>query len=197
MGELGVTGKMMENFAGDNTRFLASGTTDVGDYLGQHNTGYRWPFGPVAVIGPFNFPLEIPGCQLLGSLLMGNKPVLKTNTKTSIVMDEFVRFLIHCGMPQDDVNILNCTGGMFNSLYDLADMRVTQFTGGSDTAEWLLEKTNGKVKIEDAGFDWKILGPDVDNFDNVAWQCDQDAYALTGQKCSAQSILFAHKNWYI
>ena len=24
---------------------------------------------------------------------------------------------------------------------------------------------------------------------------DQDAYALSGQKCSAQSLLFIHKNW--
>eukprot|EP00956_Cyclotella_meneghiniana_P032641 scaffold90494_cov38-Cyclotella_meneghiniana.AAC.5 len=55
-------------------------------------------------------------------------------------------------------------------------------------------KTKGKVKIEDAGFDWKILGPDVDHVDYVAWQCDQDAYACAGQKCSAQSILFAHEN---
>merc|ERR1711971_240367 len=29
----------------------------------------------------------------------------------------------------------------------------------------------------------------------VAWQCDQDAYACQGQKCSAQSILFIHDNW--
>lgn len=29
----------------------------------------------------------------------------------------------------------------------------------------------------------------------MAWQCDEDAYATSGQKCSAQSILFAHKNW--
>lgn len=38
----------------------------------------------------------------------------------------------------------------------------------------------GKVKIEDAGFDWKILGPDVSEFDYVASQCDQDAYAFSG-----------------
>lgn len=31
--------------------------------------------------------------------------------------------------------------------------------------------------------------------DYVAWQCDQDAYACSGQKCSAQSMLFAHANW--
>ena len=52
-----------------------------------------------------------------------------------------------------------------------------------------------QVFLEDAGFDWKILGPDVQNVDYVAWQCDQDAYACSGQKCSAQSMLFVHKNW--
>lgn len=49
--------------------------------------------------------------------------------------------------------------------------------------------------LEDAGFDWKVLGPDVSHVDYVAWQCDQDAYACSGQKCSAQSILFLHGNW--
>lgn len=49
--------------------------------------------------------------------------------------------------------------------------------------------------LEDAGFDWKVLGPDVQEVDYVAWQADQDAYACSGQKCSAQSILFMHHNW--
>lgn len=47
--------------------------------------------------------------------------------------------------------------------------------------------------LEDAGFDWKVLGPDVSDLDYVAWQCDQDAYACSGQKCSAQSMMFAHR----
>lgn len=54
---------------------------------------------------------------------------------------------------------------------------------------------SGKIKIEDAGFDWKVLGPDVHDFDYVAYTCDQDAYAFSGQKCSAQSILIMHENW--
>ena len=52
-----------------------------------------------------------------------------------------------------------------------------------------------QVFLEDAGFDWKILGPDVSDEAYVAWQCDQDAYACSGQKCSAQSMLFMHSNW--
>ena len=35
----------------------------------------------------------------------------------------------------------------------------------------------------------------VPDIDYVAWQCDQDAYACSGQKCSAQSLLFMHENW--
>lgn len=49
--------------------------------------------------------------------------------------------------------------------------------------------------LEDAGFDWKVLGPDVSDIDYVAWQADQDAYACSGQKCSAQSLMVMHTNW--
>ena len=58
-----------------------------------------------------------------------------------------------------------------------------------------LPSLSGKVFLEDAGFDWKILGPDVGDVPYVAWQSDQDAFACSGQKCSAQSILFMHENW--
>jgi len=32
--------------------------------------------------------------------------------------------------------------------------------------------TKGKVKMEDSGFDWKILGPDVQDEEYVAWTAD-------------------------
>lgn len=57
---------------------------------------------------------------------------------------------------------------------------MTQFTGSSKVAEHLCNITNGKVKIEDAGFDWKLFGPDVVDIDYAAWQSDQDAYAASG-----------------
>jgi len=74
---------------------------------------------------------------------------------------------------------------------------MVQFTGSSQVAESVAAIVNGAVRIEDAGFDWKIIGPDFDPawLDYVAWQCDEDAYNAAGQKCSAQSILFVHDNW--
>lgn len=193
--EVKVTADFLKNFGGDNCRFNAGGIHVSGDHAGQESRGYRWPFGPVAIVAPFNFPLEIPGLQLGGALMMGNKPTLKCASTTSVVMEQFVRMLIHCGMPASDVDLIHCGGRAMGDLLKKAPFRVTQFTGSSGVAEDLAKELRGKIRVEDAGFDWKIFGPDVIDVDYVAWQADQDAYACSGQKCSAQSICFIHENW--
>jgi len=193
--EVTVTQKFLENFSGDQVRFLARSFAVPGNHPGQQSTGLRWPYGPVAIITPFNFPLEIPVLQLLGALFMGNKPLLKVDSKVSIVMEQFIRLLHECGMPLTDMDFINSDGPVMNKLLLQAEPKTTLFTGSSKVAEKLAVDLKGRVKLEDAGFDWKILGPDVQNEDYVAWTCDQDAYACSGQKCSAQSILFVHENW--
>eukprot|EP00240_Pyramimonas_obovata_P002040 CAMPEP_0118953254 /NCGR_PEP_ID=MMETSP1169-20130426/56243_1 /TAXON_ID=36882 /ORGANISM="Pyramimonas obovata, Strain CCMP722" /LENGTH=530 /DNA_ID=CAMNT_0006900669 /DNA_START=114 /DNA_END=1703 /DNA_ORIENTATION=- len=195
VGEVVVSRYFLENFCGDQVRFLARGFTVPGDHPGQQTQGVRFPFGSVGLITPFNFPLEIPVLQLMGALYMGNKVLTKNSSTTSLVPEQFVRLLHHCGMPAPDVDIINCDGPVMEALLKEPAVRTTQFTGSSRTAEHLSRELAGKVKIEDAGFDWKILGPDVQDVNYIAWQCDQDAYACSGQKCSAQSILFAHQNY--
>ncbi|KAK5846382.1 Delta-1-pyrroline-5-carboxylate dehydrogenase 12A1, mitochondrial -like protein [Gossypium arboreum] len=194
-GEVYVTQKFLENFSGDQVRFLARSFAVPGNHIGQQSHGYRWPYGPVAIITPFNFPLEIPVLQLMGALYMGNKPVLKVDSKVSIVMEQMMRLLHYCGLPAEDVDFINSDGKTMNKVLMEANPRMTLFTGSSRIAEKLAVDLKGRVKLEDAGFDWKILGPDVEEVDYVAWVCDQDAYACSGQKCSAQSILFMHENW--
>lgn len=115
------------------------------------------------------------------------------------MLEEWLRLMLACGLPPGDVNLLHGTGPGTAKLVDAAakakTLRAMQFTGSNSVAKQLLRATDGKVKIEDAGFNWKILGPDVSDVELVAWTCDQDAYANCGQKCSATSILIAHKNW--
>lgn len=194
-GEYVVTRKMVENFSGDQVRFLLRSFNVTGDHLGQISSGHRWPYGPVSIICPFNFPLEIPVLQLMGALYCGNKVLIKGDSRVSVVLEQFLRLMDYCGVPSTDVDFINCDGPIMEKILLNSPIRMTQFTGSSTIANRLAEKLRGKIKIEDAGFDWKILGPKVEEFDYVAWTCDQDAYAATGQKCSAQSILFAHDNW--
>lgn len=152
-GEMAVVRTFIENFSGDQVRFLARGFTNPGDHLGQQSAGYRWPYGPVGIISPFNFPLEIPILQMLGALFMGNAVTIKPDPKGAVCVEQFVRLLHHCGMPLEDVNILNGTGEPMEALIRAEVFRNLQFTGSSGIAEKLAELTRGKIKIEDAGFD--------------------------------------------
>lgn len=110
-------------------------------------------------------------------------------------MEQFIRLLIECGMPAQDVDYIYADGFTTNTLMMRTTPRMTLFTGSQHVAEKLCRDMQGRIKLEDAGFDWKIFGPDVSDMDYVAWQSDQDAYAFSGQKCSAQSIVFLHENW--
>lgn len=166
-----------------------------GDHPGQHSTGYRFPYGPVCIIAPFNFPLEIPALQVLAALFTGNKVLVKVDSKVSLVFEQFLRFLSYCGLPLNDVDMIHSDGPSMETLVKMTHFRLVQFTGSSKIANKLAELLKGRIKIEDAGFDWKVLGPDVHEFDYVSYVCDQDAYAISGQKCSAQSFLVAHENW--
>jgi len=199
LGEVVVTRIFLENLAGDGVRFLARGFSNPGNHTGQESRGYRWPYGPVVIIAPFNFPLEIPALQLMGALAMGNRPLIKPETKVSIVLEQFVRLLIHAGLKPTDVDMIHCRGTLMGELIESArdHIRLVQFTGSSGVAEHLSTVMNGAVRIEDAGFDWKVIGPDYhpEWLDYVAWQCDEDAYNAAGQKCSAQSIILMHENW--
>lgn len=199
LGEVVVTRVFLENFAGDGVRFLARGFSNPGDHAGQESRGYRWPFGPVVVVAPFNFPLEIPALQVLGALFMGNRPLVKVDSKVCVVFEQFVRLLIEAGLPAEDLDLVHCRGQNMGELIESARqaIRMLQFTGSSGVAEHLAGVVNGAIRIEDAGFDWKVVGPDFDQrwLDYVAWQCDQDAYAASGQKCSAQSLLLVSQNW--
>ena len=196
-GEPNVTRKWMENYSCDQVRYLARSFGIPGDHAGQTSTGIRMPFGAVSVVTPFNFPLEICALQTCSALFMGNQVTTKVDSKVAICFEQFLRMLHSVGLPATDVDFVYSDGPTFNELLVQGDCRMTLFTGSQRVAEKLTLDLRGRVKLEDAGFDWKILGPDVDAsaLPYVAWQCDQDAYAFSGQKCSAQSMLIAHENW--
>lgn len=52
----------------------------------------------------------------MGALYMGNKPVLKVDSKVSIVMEQMIRLLHECGLPAEDVDFINSDGITMNKL---------------------------------------------------------------------------------
>ncbi len=52
--------------------------------------------------------------------------------------------------------MINCEGSVMHKLLLKAQPRNTLFTGSSRVAERLARDLHGKIRIEDAGFDWKV-----------------------------------------
>jgi len=190
-----ITRKFLENYSCDQVRYLAKSFGVSGDHTGQNSTGIRMPFGGCGVVTPFNFPLEIPALQTLSGVFMGNQITTKVDEKVQLCVEQFLRMMHHVGLPKTDVDLIYSRGPVMNQILVDGNARMTLFTGSQHVAEKLCSDLKGKVKLEDAGFDWKVLGPDPMDVEYVAWQSDQDAYAFSGQKCSAQSMLFVHENW--
>jgi 1-pyrroline-5-carboxylate dehydrogenase len=59
-GEVWSVQRFLEDYSADNCRFLMKSFNISGDHPGQSTSGYRWPFGPVLIISPFNFPFKLP-----------------------------------------------------------------------------------------------------------------------------------------
>ena len=62
--------------------------------------------------------------------------------------------MLHCGMPKDDVVYISANGPNMENILLNSNIRLTQFTGSSKVADHLAVKLKGKVRLEDAGFDW-------------------------------------------
>jgi len=155
---------------------LAHSERQPGDHAGQFNTSYRVPYGPVGVITPFNFPIEIPVLQFMGALFMGNKPLVKGDPRCSMVLEQWIRMLHYCGLPKEDMDFMHSEGPVMEKVLQKADAKMTLFTGSSTVGEHLVKALRGKVRLEDGGYDWKILGPDVPKSESdinyVAYTCD-------------------------
>ena len=84
--------------------------------------------------------------------------------------------LHYCGLPKEDLDFINCDGPVMEAILRKGKVRNTLFTGSSRIGEHLVKRLDGKVRLEDGGFDWKILGPDAPknqkDVDYVAWQSD-------------------------
>lgn len=65
--------------------------------------------------------------------------------QVSIVAEQLVRLLHHCGMPRTDVDLIHGSGQVVNQLLLRAQPRSTLFTGSQRVAEKLALDMRGKV----------------------------------------------------
>jgi len=103
-------------------------TIDLGG--GYHSYTRREPYGVVAVITPWNAPINQAGRGIAPALAVGNTVVAKPSEFTSTTTLELARIALESGIPKGVLNVVTGTGPEAGAaLVSHLDVRKVAFTG--------------------------------------------------------------------
>jgi aldehyde dehydrogenase (NAD+) len=154
----------------------------------------REPLGVVALITPWNFPLNIPSWKLGSSLLCGNTVVLKPAAPTPLCAIALVEALAEAGMPGGVVNLVLGSGSeVGGTLVTDPRVKAISFTGSTAVGRSINARAaplGKKVQAEMGGHNAVVVLADAD-LERAAKGCAAAAYGTTGQRCTAPRRVIA------
>jgi len=157
------------------------------------------PYGVVAVISPFNFPLHLLTRSLCPALAAGNTAVCKASSATPMTTSILGEILLEAGFPPGVVNIVS--GGGADAGEALASHRevdVIGFTGSESVGRRLIELSARspilkKLVLELGGKGPFIVEADADLTEAVESTILGLAYNQ-GEVCCAMTRLIVHED---
>jgi acyl-CoA reductase-like NAD-dependent aldehyde dehydrogenase len=152
---------------------------------------HRKPYGVIAAIAPWNWPLMIAIWQIIPSLRAGNTVVLKPSEYTSIGTLEMVR-LIAKVLPAGVLNTVSGDGEVGAALVDNPNVDKIMFTGSGATGAKIAAvaaKHLTPTTMELGGNDAAIVLDDVDP-QEIAMGLFWGAFINMGQTCAAIKRLY-------
>jgi 1-pyrroline-5-carboxylate dehydrogenase len=155
------------------------------------------PYGLFGVISPFNFPLALAAGMSGAALLGGNAVVLKPSEETPWSAQFLFDALRDAGLPDGLFQLLHGTGEeVGRALVGHSDIDGIAFTGskavGMEIHRTLSRDFIKPALLELGGKNAAIVSREA-NLDKAAEGCVRSAFGLSGQKCSALSRLYVHR----
>jgi len=165
----------------------------------SHNRSVMKPYGVWVVITPFNFPLALAGGPVAAALVTGNTVVLKGATVTPWAGRLLADCIRDAGLPAGAFNYLS------GSSREVGDTLVNHpltagvtFTGSHDVGMCIARTMqSGKYPrpcIAEMGGKNACIVTAAADLDRAATGIVRSAYGMGGQKCSALSRLYVHRD---
>ncbi len=161
----------------------------------SHNRSVMKPYGPWAVISPFNFPFALAGGPTAAALVTGNTVVLKGAPDTPWSVQLLAECLRDAGLP---AGVFNCLADPDDSagplLTDHPGIAGVTFTGSHEVGMQICRKASAGAYprpsiAEMGGKNATIVTANAD-LDRAALGIMRSAFGLSGQKCSALSRVY-------
>ena len=160
------------------------------------NTSLLVPYGVWAVISPFNFPAALTGGPAGAALLAGNTLVVKPATDTPWTVRTLMDCFLAAGVPQGAVNFVTGPGSTVGeAIISSPDIDGITFTGSYEVGMHIYRAfAQGRYPrpliLEMGGKNPSIVSRHAD-LERAAVGIVRSAFGLQGQKCSANSRIYA------
>jgi len=155
----------------------------------------RFPLGPVSMVTPFNFPLNLVAHKVAPAIAAGCPFVVKPSDRTPVGALLIAEILASgqgdAEMPRGSFSVVPCTSEDANALTVSPMIKLLSFTG-SPGVGWHLKEKAGKKKVtlELGGNAACIVDDIVPSLDAVINSLITGAFYQSGQSCiSVQRVL--------
>lgn len=172
-------------------------TTVPTDLRGHEATVVRQPYGCVALITAWNFPLAIVAAKLAMALAAGNAVIIKPSEHASLSTMQLTR-AFHDLLPHGQVQVLTGGGSTGRALANHPGVRLVSFTGSAATGQRILEacsRTLATPILELGGKNSAVVLADA-NVAEALPHLVQGFCANGGQVCVCTTRLLVHRTHY-
>ncbi len=158
----------------------------------------RVPIGPVSLISPFNFPLNLAAHKIAAAVAAGCPWVLKPASRTPVGAMIIGEVLAETDLPKGSFSILPAHRGGAELFTTDPRLKLLSFTG-STAVGWALKAKAGqkKVVLELGGNAACIVDADQrERLDHVVARLVFGAFYQSGQSCISVQRIIAHEAVY-
>ena len=156
----------------------------------------REPVGVIGMITPWNYPLGIPGSQVVYALFAGNGVVLKPARETTLTGIMIKEILEGAGLPEDVLHVLPGSGSTVGQAVVESDVDRMTFTGSNAVGEEVMSTCAERgvpTTAELGGSDPAVVLGDA-NIGNAADGVVWSRFMNCGQTCAAAKRAYAHES---
>ena len=105
------------------------------------------PVGIALILGPFNFPLHLPGGQIIPALLAGNAIVFKPSEQAMAVAQWMVDAWYRAGLPRDVLQLLPGAAETAKLAIDAPEVSAVFLTGGRVAGHAIHRQLAGRPEV--------------------------------------------------
>ena len=157
------------------------------DLDGFRAVGRYRPIGVMLVLGPFNFPLHLPGGQIIPALLSGNTVVFKPSELAPAVGQMLVQAWQAAGLPAGVINLLQGDAKVAAAAIDHPKTGGVLFTGSRTAGAAIHRQLAGRPEVQlalEMGGNNPLVVVDAQPMAAAIDLVIQSAFLSAGQRCT-------------